>query len=312
MGLAAHPRAPAASPAPIDAPGPGAAPPRESRIEGTVRRDGKPAAARVGLHSTQPFESRAADVFADARRSVEQARGPASHVADAGEDGRFAFVGVAPGTYVVRAVAQDGASGIAYTQIGGGGARDVADLALEPRTASLRGRVVHADGTAWRGDVVVLWKLERWAIAGECVGAGETDAEGRFAFSRLPTEWLIVSAVASDGGRVFSRPVLPPTADEITIVWEADRIAVEGRVLAAADRAPVAGAEVVATTKESLLGPTDRTKTGDDGRFRILVPSKGGTVTARAGDTFRGAPRRRRAPVRWRCCCDARAASAAS
>jgi len=283
-GLAAHPRAPAASPAPIDAPGPGGTPqPRESRIEGTVRRDGKPAAARVGLHPVRPIEARLPDTFEDARVEVEEARGPASNSAEAGDDGHFAFVGVAPGTYVLRAVASDGAYGSAYAQLHGAGARDVADLALEPRMSSVHGRVVHADGTSWRGDVLVHAMTEgQWWSRMECAGSGVTDGEGRFAVSRLPVGRVVVSAIAANGGRVYGAPVLLPSAEEYTIVWEADRVAVEGRVVAGPDRAPVEEAEVVGTTMDGLLESTDRTRTGADGRFRVLVPKEEGTVSARA------------------------------
>lgn len=284
-GLAANPQAlppPAGRPEPAGSP-PAPHPVRESRIEGTVTRAGRATPARVELRLTAPRDWLDSDdiVGPKLRSAVEEARSPAVDVVQAGDDGRFTFPGLAPGAYVLRAIAVDGAVGVGYARVRAPGGRDVTDLALEPRPASLQGRVVHADGTPWQGDVLVQSE-SRWGYTEESLGVTAADPTGRFSISGLPTGRVVAAALAPDGGRVYGAPVVMPATDEYTIVWEKNRVALEGRVLSAVDRAPLIGVEVVGTGGESFLSPTDPAKTGEDGRFRVLVPVKGGVVRANA------------------------------
>ena len=253
----------------------------EGRIEGTVRREGKPAAARVELRRGQSAATMLLERAEGAQVAVEEARAAALKVADAAEDGRFAFSDVAPGEYLVRAEATDGAVGRARAWIGARGARDVADVVLEAAGTTLRGRVLHTDGSPWSGDVLVLGEVAGARFPDVCVGTARTDPEGRFVVSGLPAVWVVVLAVAPDSGHGVGEPVELPSAAEHVIVWEAGRTPVAGRVVSATNRAPIGGAEVDGWSLRNF-GLKDRARTGDDGRFRVLVPSQGGSVSVRA------------------------------
>src|SRR5262249_28393316 len=74
-----------------------------------------------------------------------------------------------------------------------------------------------------------------------------------------------------------------PSSAEYAIVWEAGRRSIEGRVVAAANGKPVAGAEVVAGLAKGLsAGSMDRAVTGEDGTFRVLVSERDGVVEVHA------------------------------
>ena len=254
----------------------------ESSIEGTVRRDGKPTAARVELRTGRSmYELLSDNSGAGLRRAIESARGPASKVVDAGEDGRFSFQGVASGTYHIRAQAMDGEMGSAGAFIRVPGIRTVADVDLKSKGATLNGHVLHADGSPWRGDVLVLNRGEDTSVDSCGVGVVETDSEGKFSFVGIAVNEVSVMAVAPDGSHVIGHSVVLPAQDAYSIVWEDGRTAIAGRVLSAADRTPIVGAEVLGAS-EFGMGATDFGRTGEDGRFRVLVPTQRGAVAVRA------------------------------
>lgn len=279
-GLAAMPKAlkPVAPPESAPSASSAKAQGRPVGIEGVVRRDGRPAAARVELRrersgSDTLFESAARLLADDALASPVQA-------VDAGDDGRFAFDGLSDESFVVRAEARDGTVGRARAWTGAPDARRVVEVALQT-TTSLGGRVVHANGTPWLGDVLVVGSIGGAEYADWCLGATRTDAEGRFAISQLSAGDAAVIAVAASGSHVIGKTVVLPTPDDYLLVWEGDRVPVAGRVAAAADGAPVRGARVTAG-EANKIEFVDLAETGDDGRFRVLVPPSGGTITASA------------------------------
>ena len=131
------------------------------------------------------------------RLAIDSARGAAVNAVDAGEDGRFSFQGVASGTYHVRARAIDGATGSVGASIPAPGVRAVADVDLKSKGATLDGRVVHSDGSPWRGDVLVLNRGEDTSVDSCGVGVVETDSEGKFSFVGLTgSERLVAMADA--------------------------------------------------------------------------------------------------------------------
>jgi protocatechuate 3,4-dioxygenase beta subunit len=244
-----------------------------------VRRDGKPAAARVELR--REGSGFGALVDRAARRLADDALAGPVRAVDAGDDGVFVFDEIDEERYVVRAEARDGGVGRAYATRGRPGARRRVEVALST-TTGLRGRVVHADGTPWHGTVVVVGSIDGADYPDWCLGATATDADGRFTLSQLPAGEVVVVAVEASGSHVLGAPVVLPTSVEYALVWEGTRVPVAGRVVGAADGAPVRGARVTSTGDGMTFDFGDLAETGDDGRFRVLVRPSGGMVTASA------------------------------
>ena len=166
------------------------------KVAGIVRRDGVPCAARVealvyrGAIDRMP-DTRGNLVAARERGRSRLLRADARvSTVEASADGRYAFDGLPAGVYSIEAYPTKGGAGSGGGYLRAGAAMGVdLDVLGAPVDASLRGRVLHGDGTPWRGVVLVN-------RAGEVEGSEpghspeparrvEASADGRFSVDGL-------------------------------------------------------------------------------------------------------------------------------
>ncbi|MCU0725503.1 MAG: carboxypeptidase regulatory-like domain-containing protein [Planctomycetes bacterium] len=275
------------------APEPGAAP-APGVIRGTVRRDGRPAAAEVELRLLRP-----ADPAAPAGLPLDLASpagvlaplfgdGPPLRTAKAGESGAYAFEGVPAALYEVRATGAAGGSGTALVRLAASGSAR-ADVDLEAGSGTLHGRAIHADGAPFDGfvaveravpesvDVIVLGCLpDEYAT---CFPrprgpAARTDAEGRFAIHGLAPGTYRLSCHAPGTFLATGGCARVPRTEPVEFVVDAGLVALSGRLVAAGDGRPLPGVPVFGGgipdhAVRSLMAAV----TGPDGRFCLRLPA---------------------------------------
>ena len=126
-------------------------------IDGVVREGGVPVAARVEarLHEAWRFGARDPQSAHDEDDPAAFAGATPSAVAQAGPDGRFEVVGLAPGQYALIAIgsvsgagaASAASRGLAYATVAVEGARSSVDVDLEPAGYELEVHATNEDGT---------------------------------------------------------------------------------------------------------------------------------------------------------------------
>ncbi len=246
-----------------------------STIFGTVRRDGKPCAAKVSLflggvqtwEKWQPEEE--ASPLAD-DLDPPPPPDPPSATAEAGDDGKYAFEGWGAGSYQVVARAE-GVAGFAEPEVRADGERVRADVALGARDQTLRGRVVSAGGKRWLGFVTAYPAGLGSGDAGRTFGVTTTPGEdGHFALSGLVRGRTTVAAV-EPGARRVEVDVTLPSPTEAVLDVDAAAVAITGRVVADADGKPVAGAEVCARGWGADTDTEAAARTDADGKFAVSL-----------------------------------------
>ena len=266
-----------------------------SAIVGTVRRGAAPVAAKVEVRKVQDVGNvsvfgRYGARFFDRLLLRPNATLDVLGTARAGDDGRFAVEGLSPGVYEVTAVADDGARGGATATLPVEGARVEANPVVAGGSATLKGRVVHADGRPWQGPVLLLDALatnpghDPGGLRGVVLAL---DAEGRFSVGGLAAGPVHLTAIAAESFRATSRPVTLPYAGEYLFVVDAGLTAFKGRVVADADGSAVAGAIVMAGGRGGeLTVVATRTQTDADGRFELQVTQVEGWGAGITADGF--------------------------
>lgn len=149
-----------------------------------------------------------------------------------------------------------------------GGRPDRVDIELPDTT--VRGEVVHADGSPESDAGVTIWR--RSAARRSTIGSRRVDAEGRFLFRGLPEGEVFAEAESFDGG--FSRPVAITLLDSVetpplTLVLE-ERTLLTGYVRLAGR--PIAGASVLLAPRGQAMGLAARAATDHEGAFDLLAP----------------------------------------
>ncbi len=198
-----------------------------------------------------------------------------------GEDGRFHFKGLAPGLYEVRAVAASGAIGLVSATLPAAGARVEVNVDLPDGDQTLKGRVVHADGTPYRGLVVLTAGMEAMsAMMGRGaahVRPAQTDEQGRFEIPALSPGRYQLSAIVPGRMRAMAAPFAVPYAGEYLLTIHAAGVQIKGRVIAAKTEQPIAGALVLGgggdPSSSFMLASTT---SAADGTFTLTVPVGGG------------------------------------
>jgi hypothetical protein len=254
-------------------------------LVGTVRRKGAPIAARVEVRSTgaagaaRGRASRTGRLFA-----LPIATESPIATASADATGRYAVEGLGVGDYLVMAIAADGARGASSTNVQIEGARVHVDLDVTGGTETLAGRVVHADGAAWRGLVVVDPLVQRGRFSYVPSGTPiAVDSDGRFRAQGLERGTYVVNLVDPGAFRLVSNAVpVPFPGGEYVLTIPATE-PVDGRVVADADGSPVANAEIVSGGDVGHGMPLwVRTTSDAQGRFRVAAPAREGRLTVHA------------------------------
>lgn len=246
------------------APAPPAVDGAQGAIVGTVFRAGAPAEASVEAWPLRAEEGRRSRVISPFLSDVARA------VARAGADGRFELPGLAPGPYLVRAAAPDGAFALARTEIGAPGARAEVRLDLPAETSVLRGRAVWADGTPFAGSVRARASTNTWWFPVPAP-AVRTDAKGRFAAGGLPPGEVRLEFLVEGSYRLLAFTTVPREREALFVV-DSLQVEIEGRVLDTFARAPLARALVLVEGRGEETLVSRLVETGADGRFRVRVP----------------------------------------
>ncbi len=287
--------APSASdaPPPLAAPrveraaGPASARGRAS-IVGVVRRDGKPVAARVEvtrLHDVPelPTTSPAPTAWLVRRLLSSSPSAAPAGTTRSGEDGRFVFEGLAPGTWRVTATGADDARSTATADLPLDGAIVEVELALGADAEGLRGRVLTADGRPFRGELFVeatsSGDRSPWRQDFD-VPPTPLDADGRFQATALARGDVVLTARVKGSFRATSGRVTVPRTEEFVWVVDAGFRLRTGSVVADEGGAPVAGALVLGGGEVDGVTVLASTTTDAAGAFSIRVGGTSGGLRA--------------------------------
>jgi protocatechuate 3,4-dioxygenase beta subunit len=191
-------------------------------------------------------------------------------------EGRYRIEGLGAGEWTVALFSPQG---IAHgrTELAGEGAEAVLDLEVKPG-ANLTGRVL-SSGEPVAGANVLAQGTEQAGM-----GFDSTDAQGRFELRGLAPGVYSVTVFDFAKGQRTTQTVTLEADREIVLELAAQRVS--GRVVDAADAAPVAGATVRTESLGGTSGPDlgfpQGSVTGTDGTFTIEGLSEGTfRVTAR-------------------------------
>jgi len=231
-----------------------------SVLFGRVTRRGESVAARVELRA----------LGLDPHPLDEPPDSPMEAAAADPESG-FRFENLEPGTYEIRAIAEDGAIGAAVAVIERSRAHVRKDVPLAVGPHTLRARVRWGDGTAFEGRVVVGDRR----IA--------TDSAGRFEVPGLDTGLVVLRFELPGRFRSGPREIWLPDENDLDLTVGLGWKELTGRVVSAVDDRPIAGAVLTATLwSRSMVTSRSRAVSGEAGEYRLGSPAGRGTMTVTA------------------------------
>jgi RNA polymerase sigma factor (sigma-70 family) len=206
-------------------------------------------------------------VFGQAWFDVPAPSGPAAETRSDGS-GAFALDGLGPGAWLVVATFSGGQRASRTVDVTRSAPRPQISLVASTDGFVLHGRAIHRDGSAFTGWIGV----RRAGVDKDALPWIPADDTGAFSFSGLAAG--DVTVVALETGRALAQiNARLPRSDEVILVLDPPAEVRHGRVAAAKDGAPVAGATVV--YGESCAGTTlvtwMRTTTAEDGRFDFVT-----------------------------------------
>jgi len=264
------PTAPLVEAPPLEEPAPGG--PDRCSLYGTVTRGRSPCAAKIEVRRVAEIPANGTvweqDYARYAGHLADPGTGEVVARAEAGEDGAYEVRGLPAGRYEVRARQGEDVGTRQTVDLLPEGRRVRLALALPDGRFTLRGRLLHADGTPWEGYLLIepetntldaSWRVDR-----------PLDAEGRFTIAGLPRGPLRVSATQFGTLSVTRyRSLSVPHEGEWTWVVDQGLGSVEARVVDAAEGTPVGGAPwmVLHYRTSSMLLACGRTDA--EGRCRL-------------------------------------------
>lgn len=265
-------------------------------VEGRTLADGRPAAGATvealllaGREAIDPLRPQTPWISGSGLFSLPPEPGPVAARSTGSPDGTFRLDGLAPGIYRVIATLGAAQAQLSVT-LPEDGARASVVLDLLPLDQTLSGSVRWADGTAFRGSVVltpVSAEFRGVGGAGPLLGAGSIvatiAADGAFRIERLARGTYGVRVLGTDGFGAQGPLATLPADKPYAFVLPAGAETVTGRVLDATSGEPLAGAEVVAMSGRGRSGGTGWRGVADgDGRFTIGRLSYPVTLSAKA------------------------------
>jgi protocatechuate 3,4-dioxygenase beta subunit len=171
-------------------------------------------------------------------------------------------------TLLVRTA--DGAVGHAIALLTVEGSRVELDVDVASGSSVLRGRVLHADGAAWRG-LVAVRAIHRGDGFQAPLLTPSVDAGGRFVAEGLTSDVVTVAAVRSDPFLLVETLAVVPSQGEWVFVVDRGVRAASLRVVADEDGAPIVGATV---RGRSGGAPTISFRVRTDADGRCSVPAQ--------------------------------------
>jgi hypothetical protein len=209
--------------------------------------------------------------------------GPPLTTTDTDAGGNFEIRALPTGRIGLTAIAADGAIGRATASIREEGERVQAEVTIPSGPHELHGRALWADGQPFRGHVALSVIRDREQVFDQ--NAVETSAAGRFTIRGLDPGLYRLCAFAADlPFRVRAGHVLIPHASEFEFVVDQGLSVWTGRITAAHDGSPVAGAKIRSNEFDMGDGPwvAVLAESDEEGRFTFRDPPKEITVSVTA------------------------------
>lgn len=262
---------------------------RTAALRIDVLRDGAPAAAELTLSRLHEVGQSCLlpQVLLEAARAPQAEARVREHAPRTGTtdaQGVLTFEGLEPGRYVVQAVGEGGARGLAVRRLAAG-EHDRVAVSLLPAGHALEGSVRYTDG-APAGVQVSAWASRRaasdgsWQPLGPPDAEGAVDAQGAFRLPGLGAGAYELRVRLGDGLVLWPRPVLVPRATPLHLVAPRPGPLRPGRVVDALTRQPVPGAVVWTYLLETGVPSTLMHVVECDGagRFALHLPDTGSTT----------------------------------
>lgn len=272
-------------------------------VRGQVTLNGEPAEANVSIRQKRVFDTKrplqsmgrgAADLVAT-MLGADFGRGPSKPPVNTDAEGRFVFSDLAPGLYEVVAQDDAGRRITAAATLPADGARVEVTLELPAGPHTLAGKVSYPDARVFQGLVVLAPALRRgMGPFGPILGVSTRVADdGTFSFAGLQPGMYAVTALIPGKLRVMRGGVTVPANEPLEFVLGAGERPLEGKVLAAADNDPIAGATVVSGGGDEGNLVLASTRTDAEGAFSLLAPpADGGMIVSAKGFATRFIERR--------------------
>jgi hypothetical protein len=269
-------------------------------LRGTVRRGGKPVAARVELRPVEPLDVAALgpgpwEMLQVDLLDVWVVSGPALRTVDAGDDGRFALSEVPPGVHELRAIDGEGRMRLLRTRVEGGANPEDREVEV-PDGGPLRVRARYSSGRPFDGEVRLVTTMSGPRSARTCHPVFP-DGSGLFVGTKPRQANRSEVQARTPGGLLVIVPILPPTGEEpIELVVDDDLEILSGRVVRADDDRPVERARVLVGPSTPRVGGRIRrsasrpgqaswcalARTDAEGRFAVGVPPGEVSLAVRA------------------------------
>ena len=261
-------------------------------LVGTVTRDGQPVLAEVrvwrisGISMLNPrrsdYEDGAGPSAGPLQLMFGMGQGMPIRTAETDAHGAYHVASLPTGTFLLWARDEQGRMGVGHVVVPQTGLLQRVDIAVANGEHELQIRVLRREGEPYAGPINLMSMGGRGSDSRGPLGQIETDATGRATLSGLPTGQVILAARPREGVIAYSSGLSLPHQGEFLWTLGARDEALTGRVFAADNKQPVAGAHVQIMAGNKEGGVTVDLTTDANGRFQAVIGAMAPAVTVSA------------------------------